>query len=153
MELLGHLHSTLRWFVLLVALYAIYKAFIGMNDKSRFTNADDKAGLVFTILIDTQLVLGLLLYFLGAFGIKTIQNMGMAAVMKDSYARFFAVEHITMMLIAIAVIHIGRSKSKNALTDLSKHKKAFWYYLVGLVLILASIPWPFRKGFAMLGWY
>jgi hypothetical protein len=57
-----------------------------------------------------------------------------------------------MMLIAIIIIHIGRSKSKKANSDLGKHKAAFWYYLIGLILILASIPWPFRKGFEAMGW-
>jgi hypothetical protein len=72
--------------------------------------------------------------------------------MKNSYARFFAVEHISMMLIAIILIHIGRSKTKKAISDISKHKTSFWFYFIALILILASIPWPFRKGFEALGW-
>jgi hypothetical protein len=52
----------------------------------------------------------------------------------------------------LVLIHIGRAKSKRATTDLGKHKSAFWYYLIGLIIILAAIPWPFRKGFEAIGW-
>ena len=152
MEIINQLHGILRWAVLLVIVFAIYRAWDGMQRKRIFDNTDNQAGLFLTIVIDTQLLLGLALYFLGAWGLKNIQNMGMGAVMKDSYARFFAIEHIMMMLIAVILIHIGRSKSKKAIDDMAKHKKAFWFYLIAFIIILASIPWPFRKGFEALGW-
>ena len=152
MIIINQLHSVLRWTILLVLVLSIIKAFIGMQKKTPFTGSDDKSGLLLTILADSQLLLGLVLYIAGPMGIKNIQNLGMGEVMKNGYARFFAVEHIAMMLIAIILIHIGRSKSKKALTDLSKHTLSFWYYFIALVLILASIPWPFRQGFEALGW-
>lgn len=153
MELIQQLHSILRWALLIVLLYTIFKAFMGMQQKTSFTNTDEKSSLVLMILTDTQLVLGFILYFMGSMGFKNIENMGgMGEVMKNSYARFFAVEHISMMLIAIILIHIGRSKTKKAISDISKHKTSFWFYFIALILILASIPWPFRKGFEALGW-
>ncbi len=152
MLIINQLHSVLRWTILLVLILAVIKAFMGMQKKTSFTRSDDKSGLLLTILADSQLLLGLVLYIAGPMGIKNIQNLGMGEVMKNGYARFFAVEHIAMMLIAIILIHIGRSKSKKALTDLSKHTLSFWYYFIALVLILASIPWPFRQGFEALGW-
>ena len=96
--------------------------------------------------------MGLVLYLAGPMGYKNIQLFGMGEVMKNPVARFFAVEHITMMLIAIVLIHIGRARSKKALTDLAKHKAAFWFYLIALLLILAGIPWPFRHGFETFPW-
>jgi hypothetical protein len=152
MDAINQIHSILRWLILLVLLYTIIKAFMGMQQKSLFSNADDKGGLILTILVDIQLLIGLVQYFQGAWGLKNIQNIGMGAVMKDGYARFFAMEHILMMLVAVILIHVGRSKSKKAIDDLAKHKKAFWYYLIALILILAAIPWPFRKGFEALNW-
>lgn len=153
METLTILHSVLRWLLLIVLIVAVFKAFMGMQSKSAFSDSDNKSGLLLTILVDTQLLLGLVLYFMGPWGLKNIQNQGMAVVMKDGFQRFFAVEHILMMLIAIILIHIGRAKSKKAVDDLTKHKTAFWYYFIALLLILASIPWPFRAGFESLGWY
>ncbi|MBK7764233.1 MAG: hypothetical protein IPI46_12955 [Bacteroidetes bacterium] len=153
METLTILHSVLRWLLLIVLIVAVYKAFTGMQNKSAFTDSDNKSGLLLTILTDSQLIIGLVLYFMGPWGLKNIQNQGMAVVMKDGFQRFFAVEHILMMLIAIVLIHVGRAKSKKANDDVAKHKMAFWFYFIALVLILASIPWPFRAGFESLGWY
>jgi hypothetical protein len=68
--------------------------------------------------------------------------------MKDSVARFYAVEHMTGMLIAIILITIGRGVSKKDIPDGVKHKRTFWFFLVALVIILASVPWPFRAGIA-----
>lgn len=152
-EMIKHAHSGLRWLVLIFAILAIVKAFMGMQKKSAFTNGDNKIGLFLTIVCDTQLLLGLALYFMGALGLKTIQNMGMGEVMKNSYARFFAVEHIFGMVIAIILFHIGRAKSKSAIDDYAKHKKAFMFYLIGLLIILATIPWPFRTGFEGNHWF
>lgn len=152
MQYINDIHSILRWVVLLAALYAIFRAFGGMQQQKQFTKSDNSAGMIFTSVVDLQLVLGLILYFTGGLGYKNIQANGMSFVMKDGYARFFAVEHIAMMLIAVIVIHIGRAKSKRAFNDQVQHKSAFWYYLIGLIIILAAIPWPFRKGFEALGW-
>jgi putative Ca2+/H+ antiporter (TMEM165/GDT1 family) len=63
------------------------------------------------------------------------------AAMKDSGIRFYAVEHFSMMFIAVVLVHIGRAKSKKAKTDLAKFKTATIFYLLALVIILAAIPW------------
>ena len=152
MEFIKHLHSGLRWIVLILALLAIVKAFMGMQKKSTFTNSDNKIGLMLISFMDIQLIIGLVLYVFGPLGFKNIQNMG-GEVMKNPYTRFFAMEHLVGMLIAIVVFHVGRSKSKKAIDDASKHKKAFIFYLIGLLIILASIPWPFKAGFEGIGWF
>ena len=153
MEFIKHFHSGLRWVVWILALLTIIKALMGMQKKSAFTNADTKISLVLISFMDIQLITGLVLYVFGPMGLKNIQNMGMGEVMKNSYTRFFAMEHLIGMLIAIVVFHIGRSKSKKAIDDASKHKKAFIFYLIGLLIMLASIPWPFKAGFEGIGWF
>lgn len=152
METLKLIHSITRWLVLIIAIYAIFRAYQGMSSKKEFFNDDKKASLFFTIIMDIQLLLGLALYFIGPLGLKNIQSLGMKEVMGNSVSRFFAVEHITMMLIAVILVHIGKAKTKNANSDLAKHKAAFWFYLIAFILILAAIPWPFRAGFEYLGW-
>ena len=71
--------------------------------------------------------------------------MGMSAAMKDPYARFFAIEHLTGMLIAIILLHIGKAQGKKAINDRSKHRRTLVFYLLALLIILLSIPWPFRQ--------
>jgi hypothetical protein len=94
------------------------------------------------------LVVGLYLYFVGPWGLANIRNLGFGEVMKDHVYRFYAVEHIFGMLVAIALITIGRGASKKNISDLAKHKRTFWFVFVALVIILATIPWPFRQGIA-----
>jgi membrane protein DedA with SNARE-associated domain len=93
-----------------------------------------------------QLLGGLILYFISPY----VKFEG--GVMKDAVARFYTVEHISMMLIAVALITIGYSKAKRAANSAAKGKTTFWFYLIGLLVILAAIPWPFRSGLGG-GWY
>lgn len=152
MEIINQIHSIARWAILVLAILAIFKSLSGMMSKSAYGTTDNKLSLLLVSLCDIQLLIGLVQYFVGPWGLKNIQNQGMAMVMKDGYSRFFAVEHILMMIIAIALIHVGRVKTKKASTDLSKHKNTFWFTLIAFVIMLASIPWPFKKGFEALGW-
>ena len=73
MQIVAQIHSILRWLVLIVAIYAIVKSLIGMMNKSSFTESDNKAGLFLTIVCDMQLLIGLVLYFVGEKGFKLIQ--------------------------------------------------------------------------------
>jgi hypothetical protein len=66
--------------------------------------------------------------------------------MKNPAQRFWVIEHNTGMLIAIILITIGRGVSRKNLPDLSKHRRTFWFFLIALLIILASVPWPGREG-------
>lgn len=122
-----------------------------MSKSLAFTGEDKRAGFILTLLVDLQLLMGLGLYFMSQLGYKSFSANGAANVMKDTFLRFFAVEHITAMIIAIVLIHVGNGKSKRG-DDHSRHKNAFRYYLIALIIILASIPWPFRHGFEGMKW-
>ncbi|PSK95023.1 hypothetical protein [Taibaiella chishuiensis] len=140
-----HLHSVLRWIVLIVAIWAIVKMAAGRNGGKSFTGSDKRPALFFLITMDLQLLVGLYLYFVGALGIKNIQNQGFGAVMKVPEYRFFALEHIVGMLIGVVLVHVGYAATKKAGPDKQKFSKAFWCFLIALIVILASIPWPFRE--------
>jgi len=146
-----HLHSLLRWLILLMAIWAIIKMASGRSGGKAFTPADKKPALFFLIFMDLQLLVGLALYFEGPWGLKNIRNQGFGNVMKDAVSRFFAVEHLVGMLIAVILVHIGYSATKKAATDQQKFNKAFWCFLIALIVILASIPWPFREALGR-GW-
>ncbi|HWZ35774.1 MAG TPA: hypothetical protein VNW51_06410, partial [Mucilaginibacter sp.] len=57
--------------------------------------------------------------------------------------RFFGMEHITMMLIAITLITIGSAKIKQKPTDEQKFKAWAIWYTIALAIIFFSIPWAF----------
>ncbi len=136
------LHSWLRWVVLILALVAIVKSLSGWLGNKPFTKSENGIGGAFVGTMHLQLVLGLLLYFVfSAYGFKAISAAGMGEVMKDSTARFWGVEHIFMMILAVVFAQIGRSRSKRAVSDMQKHKSAAIFFIIALLLVLSRIPW------------
>lgn len=134
-----HTHNLFRWLVLIAAVLAIGFAFAGWFGKKDWKKTDNVLGLLFTIFIDIQLLVGLILYFVSPLTRAAFADFG--AAMKNAPLRFYAVEHILMMIIALVIIHIGRSKSKKAKIPFRKHRAAAIFYTIGLVIILAAIPW------------
>ena len=135
-----HTHDLFRWLVLLAALFAIILAFAGWFGKRDWKKIDNISGLLLTIFVDIQLVVGLILYaFVSPITRTAFADFG--AAMKNDMLRFYAIEHFVMMLIALVLIHIGRSKSKKAVTVNKKHRSAAIFYTIGLIIILAGIPW------------
>jgi hypothetical protein len=141
-------HNILRWLVLIVGLIAVVMAFAGWFGRKNWRNADDKAGLAYTIVMDVNLLLGLLLYiFLSPVTQTAFANFG--AAMGDSMLRFFVVEHILGMVVAVILAHVGRALSKKAVEPVKKYRAAAIWYTFSLLVILVMIPWwrPLFRGF------
>jgi hypothetical protein len=136
----------MRWVILILLLVAIFKAFTGMNSRQAYTNGDKKVSLFLMISAHIMLLLGLYQWIVGPWGLRNIQSLGFGEVMKNGISRFWAVEHFAGMLIAIILITIGKGVGKKNLPDKTKHKKAFWYFIIALFIILLTVPWPFREG-------
>lgn len=139
-NILQHAHSGLRWVVLILLLWSVFAAFQGRRSGASFTESDRKRGLFTMLSAHIQLLLGLLLYFMSPY----VKFGG--DVMKDSLLRFYTVEHISLMVIAIVLITLGYTKAKGATDNRAKFQAHFLYFLIALLLILVSIPWPFREG-------
>jgi hypothetical protein len=131
------IHSLLRWVVLILLLTAIIKSLSGLMSKRAYAPSDNKISLFLMISAHTQLLVGLIMYFVSPW----VQFNGDA--LKAPEIRFFTMEHSVMMIIAIALITIGRISSKKATTDASKFRRSFIYFLIALLVIFAAIPWPF----------
>jgi hypothetical protein len=146
-----HTHSIGRWIVLLLLVFAILNSLIAGNRP--YIRTDNRLGLLLTIAADLMLLIGIYLWFQGNWGYKQFEQRGFSEIMKDPIARFYAVEHLAGMLIAIILIHIGKSQGKKPISDRAKHRRTMIFYLVALLIILASIPWPFRVAAAHSQWY
>ncbi len=144
-----YLHGFLRWVVLVLLLLSIVKAFSGMSAGRNFSKGDMKRGLFTMISLHIQLVLGFILYF----GKGWSSMLGNADAMANTVMRFFSLEHMATMLIAVILGTLGHSLSKRASDDRIKFKRQAIWFTVSLVLILSSIPWPFRAGFEAYGWW
>ena len=134
------LHNTLRWLLLISLVITLARYLAGWLGNLSWKKLDIVLGIVFTSLMDLQLLLGLVLYFFISPVMKAAFS-DFGAAMKDASLRFYAVEHFSMMLIAVVLVHIGRAKSKKAKTDRKKFMTASIFFLIALVLILAAIPW------------
>ncbi|MEQ8523297.1 cytochrome B [Gracilimonas sp.] len=144
-EGLLHAHSGLRWIVLVLIVWALFKSATGWAGKKDYQKSDRLAALLALIFTHIQLLIGLALYFISP---KVSFQSG---VMESQLLRFYTVEHMSMMIIAIALITIGFSTAKRLSDSVAKHKRIAIMYGIGLAIILASIPWPFRGLGA--GWF
>ena len=146
-----HVHSGLRWVVLLLLLIVIYRS--ATARQRPFNNGDKKFVLYAMIACDIMLLIGIYQWFAGDWGYSSIQHNGMKEVMKNSVLRFFAIEHPLGMLIAIAMVHIGKGYSKKNIPDATKHKRTLLFFALALLIILVSLPWPFRTAGAGRPWF
>ena len=138
-----HLHNFLRWVIIILLIINIVRHFGNMNQP--FTAKDKKWSLPLLISAHITFLLGLYQYFAGNTGFRLIQEFGFGVVMKDASMRFWAVEHITGMIISIALITVAHGKIRKSIPDVSKHKKMAYLFLFALIIILACVPWPFRE--------
>src|ERR1051326_6780243 len=132
-----HIHSLLRYIILLLLIIAIIKSWSGWLGKKPFTDGTRKLALFTLISAHLQLVIGFALYFMNGW-----QNV--LGDMENRVNRFFSMEHSLMMIIAIALITIGYSSSKKATTDEAKYKRIAIFFLIALIIIFIMIPWPWK---------
>jgi hypothetical protein len=134
------IHSWLRWAVILAGLFAIVRGMGGWSGVKAWTRIDDRAGFWFIATLDLQVLLGLVLYlFLSPLTTGAFDDFGGA--MRNSVLRFWAVEHTFGMIIGVALAHIGRARARKA-TAAKKHRTTVIFYVLALIAILVSIPWP-----------
>lgn len=131
-------HSGLRWIVLILILAAIFNA-IAAKSSGKYEKKDKMLNLFAMVFLHIQLLLGIVLYFMSP---KVTFAEGW---MKNAMTRFYGMEHVLIMLIAITLITIGRKKAEKASLAANKHAAIIKFYAIGLILILAGIPWPFRN--------
>ena len=98
---LVHLHNVLRWVMLLLLVIAIVRHFGGMNGRKAFTPGDRKTGLFLMITAHVQLLLGLIQWFAGDWGLQILQTTAMGEIMKNPVLRFWTVEHSTRQKLRI----------------------------------------------------
>lgn len=134
------IHSYLRWVVLILGLLSIINGIKGGSTGTPFTEKDRKTGLFFMISLHTQLLIGLVLYFvLSPITQAAFADFG--AAMKDPAMRLIAVEHITVNILAVILATIANAKNKKAIPDSVKHKNAWLLNGLALILIISRIPW------------
>jgi hypothetical protein len=137
------LHSWIRWIALIAAVGTTLAALRGKVAGAN--SLADRWGMIAMMVLDTQMLLGLLLYFVLSPNTKAImENFG--AAMKDPALRFYAVEHTVTMFAAIAVAHVGRVLARKAASPAAKRTRLLICFGLSTVLIILGMPWPGRPG-------
>jgi hypothetical protein len=137
------IHSWIRWIALIATVGTALAAVRG-----KVAGADslaDRWGMIAMMVLDTQMLLGLLLYFVVSPNMAAILN-NFGGAMKDPATRFWAVEHTASMFAAIALAHVGRVLARKAATADAKRSRLLICFGLATVLIVLGMPWPGRPG-------
>ena len=138
------LHSWIRWLVIFSGIAALGGAVNGVTTRRAWLPADDLRSRLFVISLDVQVLIGLILYVISPV---TRSGFGdMALTMRDSILRFYVVEHLVGMLIAIALAHVGRARVRKQSDAAKQHRTVLVFVALSLVIMLLSIPWPGMPG-------
>ena len=135
------LHSVVRWVILIAGIAAVVRAITGRSAGRPWTTTDDAIARSLAVAVNVQFVLGVLLYgVLSPLTAVAMRDFG--AAMGTPVLRYWAVEHVTGGLVATALIHIGRARIRRAADDQTRHRLAAIFFGLGLLILLASVPWP-----------
>ena len=139
-----HAHSSLRYLVLLLLVIVTVKSLLGWLNKRTFSKVDDKLSLGLLIVTHIQFLAGLFLYFVSPF----VRFSG--TTMKDGSTRYWTVEHVFLMLVAIALITVARTTHKKLTTGEAKHKRLFILNAAALLVIVIAILYSGRGLFGSM---
>ena len=134
------LHNTLRWGVLLAAAYLLVLVVAGLTGRRSWTRRESVAASVYTSFMYLQLLIGLSLYIgVSPYMQAILDHFGEA--MNSGETRFFAVEHVTGMLLAVLFAHLGNLLYRRQATDAGRYRVAGLWFGLSLLCVLALIPW------------
>lgn len=136
MNIVFHAHSGLRWLVLAGVVVILLKSIVGLISNGSYGKFDKILGSATVGLMDMQLLLGLVLYFGYSPYTKNLTfNMG------NAEERFWSVEHLLLMLLAIVAAHVGKVISKKSQDASVQFKYQTIFFGISLLLMIAGIPW------------
>ena len=133
------LHNWPRWGVLQAAVAALVSAWSGWLGKRDYTSTDRTLGMFFTIVLDIQLLLGIILYFVSPLIQGVLSDFGSAMSVPE--LRFFGLEHVFYMVIAVIAAHVGSAMAKRANEPQKKFMRSALWFTLAVVIILIAIPW------------
>ena len=134
------LHSIIRWLVLLVLAFALYWSWLGTRRQKIWGKSESRIVAALSGLVDLQLALGLILYFvLSPTTTSMYQNL-LTAVQKPGFLLLGLLHPIAMIGSAV-LLHQIKPQVLKLDSDQAKFKKMGLLVAIGLVVILLAIPW------------
>lgn len=124
-QILKSAHSGWRYLVLILLVVAIIQALAGWLGKKPYTEGNRKINLFTLIFVHTQILIGLVLYFMSP--------------LVEAGIRYWKMEHIAMMIFAAILVTVGNARSKRGDDPVAKHKAVALYFGLALIIIVAAI--------------
>lgn len=134
-------HSYTRWLVLFFLLFTLVRCIRGIVFRKNFEKWDNLGRILLITFSHFQLILGFFLYFKSPIVQSFFRDPAGAFQISD--LRFFAVIHISIMIISVVSLTIGSAISKRKKEDSEKFKSLFVWTTISIILIFIAIPWPF----------
>jgi hypothetical protein len=133
------LHSWIRWIALIAIVGATLAAVRGKVEGSN--SLADRWGMFAMLAVDIQMLLGLILYLVVSPNMQEIRaHFGEA--MRNPQLRFWAVEHVTAMVVALVLVHVGRVLARKARTTGAKRTRMLVCFGIATVAMILGTPWP-----------
>lgn len=133
-------HNVVRWLVLLAGVYAFARACRGWMGHHHWHVQDTQAGKMYAGVISLQMLLGVILYlFLSPVTHQAFRDFG--AAMRTPDIRYFAVEHLVLMIVAVGLAHNGVKRAAKATDERARHRVSAIFFGLSLVALLVGIPW------------
>ncbi|KGE15955.1 hypothetical protein [Sphingobacterium deserti] len=134
-------HSYYRWVVLVAMVIQLYWLLTHARKGSIFSRKHYYVLVAYTLLYDVQLLIGWLLYINSALVDAFLNNI--SAGVKNRQLRFFGLEHVSMMSLAILLFNVATLRARKKIGKVGIFKSLIKWYLCIYLLILSSIPWSF----------
>ncbi|MFM2416471.1 MAG: hypothetical protein RL385_1194 [Pseudomonadota bacterium] len=132
-------HSFVRWLVLALGFAVVLRSGSALWRGAPFTRADTRLASAFVAAADTQLLLGLGLWFITSPLPDVAFRTG---VLHDPSLFFFALAHPSLMTLSLALLHVGRVKLRRTEGDRARHRTWLRYVASAMLLVACAVPWP-----------
>jgi hypothetical protein len=132
------IHIFISTVTLLAGIVTIVLSIHGLTRKREYGRQDLVTSLVFNVALYFQLILGFLIYFLLR---STLEGplWEVPDTQNDASLRFWAIEHIALMIFALFLTQLGRVYIKRSKGPLRKFRASLFYFGCSLMLILFSV--------------
>ena len=132
------IHIYISTITLLSGIMTLVLSIQGWTKGRDYTRLDKWSSVIFNIGLYLQLILGFIIYFT----LRTTLEGAMWHVPdteNDASLRFWAIEHIALMIFALFLTQLGRIFIKRTIQPIRMFKASVFYYGTALLLILFSV--------------
>ena len=132
------IHIFISSITLLAGIFTIALAIQGLITKREYGKKDLALSVVFNVALYFQLILGFLIYYLLR---STLEGplWEVPDTQNDASLRFWAIEHIALMIFALFLTQLGRVYIKRSKGPSRKFRASLFYFGTSLLLILFSV--------------